>query len=113
MFTRCTKEQTAEDNNDKIKLLILSGSNNHEWQKTTPLVVKMYNESGRFEAFVTESLDSLSYEHLMLYDAVVSNFTAWPEHTYRMPKQAEDGLKKFIEAGGGFVLFHAASSTFL
>lgn len=112
MFTRCAKEQTTEDNNDKIKLLILSGSNNHEWQKTTPLLVKMYNESGRFEVYVTESPDSLTHEHLTLYDAVVSNFTTWPEHDYRMPKPAEDGLMKFIEEGGGFVLFHAASSTF-
>jgi type 1 glutamine amidotransferase len=112
MLVQCGVKQPTEETQDKIKLLILSGSNNHEWQKTTPLLVRLYNESGRFEADVTESLDSLTYENLTLYDAVVSNFTAWPAHDYRMPKPAEDGLMKFIEEGGGFVLFHASSSTF-
>jgi len=112
LFTQCEVKKPEEEIQDKIKLLILSGSNNHEWQKTTPLLIKMYQENERFEAFVTESLDTLSYENIKLFDAVVSNFTAWPEHGYRLPKPAEEGLMKFIEEGGGFVLFHAASAAF-
>jgi type 1 glutamine amidotransferase len=112
MFARCVKEQTPERNNDKIRLLILSGRNNHEWQKTTPLLVKFYEESGRFDVFVTNSPDTLSYEYYKTFDVVVSNYTPWPEHEYRWPREAEEGLTKYIDEGGGFVLFHAASAAF-
>ena len=94
MFARCVKEQTPEGNNDKIRLLILSGRNNHEWQKTTPLLVKFYEESGRFDVFVTNSPDTLSYEYYKTFDVVVSNYTPWPEHEYRWPREAEEGLTK-------------------
>ena len=47
-FTQCGVKPDEEKSDEKIKLLILSGSNNHEWQKTTPQMVKMYEESGFF-----------------------------------------------------------------
>ena len=106
---------SVKENNSyskKIKVLILTGKNNHDWKSTTPQLVKMYNESGRFYAVVTEKPDTLSYNDFKKYDAVVSNFTAWPDHSYRWPDNMEKGLMQFIEAGGGFVLFHAASAAF-
>jgi type 1 glutamine amidotransferase len=112
ILAQCGLKQPVEDTSDKIKLLILSGRNNHEWQKTTPLLAKFYNESGRFETVITNRPDTLSYENFKLFSAVVSNWAAWPEHDYRWPKSTEEGLMKFIEEGGGFVLFHAASATF-
>lgn len=111
-LAQCSIEQHSEESKDKIKLLILSGRNNHEWQKTTPLLAKIYEESGYFETSNTNKPDTLSYENFMLFDAVVSNWAAWPEHEYRWPKATEDGLMRFIDEGGGFVLFHAASATF-
>ena len=48
-LAQCSIEQHSEESKDKIKLLILSGRNNHEWQKTTPLLAKIYEESGYFE----------------------------------------------------------------
>jgi len=112
VFFQCMPNFQPDEDDNKLKLLILSGKNNHEWQKTTPLLAKIYEESGNFEIEISDKPDTLSYENLTHYNAVVSNFTAWPEHDYRMPKPAEDGLMRFIEEGGGFVLFHAASATF-
>ena len=45
---------------DLIKVLILSGKNNHEWQKTTPLLVKIYRNPELFIAKVTEKPDTLT-----------------------------------------------------
>ncbi|MCK5704337.1 MAG: ThuA domain-containing protein, partial [Cyclobacteriaceae bacterium] len=90
----------------------MTGSNNHEWKKTTPQLQKMYLESGRFEVAITEAPDTLTYDDFKQFDAIVSNWTAWPEHEYRWPKSTEVGLMRYIEEGGGFVLFHAASATF-
>ena len=109
-FCAGTNQEKSLDT--KLRLLILSGSNNHEWQKTTPQLQKMYLESGRFEVAMTESPDTLTYDNFKQFNAIVSNWTAWPEHEYRWPKSTEDGLMQYIEEGGGFVLFHAASATF-
>lgn len=112
MLTKCEVKHNVQNKDEKLKLLILSGSNNHEWKRTTPQLQRMYLESGRFEVSITESPDTLTYDDFKQLDAVVSNWTAWPKHEYRWPKSTEDGLMKFIKEGGGFVLFHAASATF-
>ena len=111
LLSNCTGKDPVKVK-ENLQLLILSGRNNHEWQKTTPVLLKMYRESRRFTVEVTERPDTLSGEHISSFDAVVSNWSAWPEHDYRWPKAAEDGLREFIEQGGGFVLLHAASATF-
>lgn len=49
-------------NDDLIKVLILSGKNNHEWQKTTPVLVKMYNDSRLFRINITEMPETLTYK---------------------------------------------------
>ena len=44
-----------------IKVLILSGKNNHEWQKTTPVLTRIFKETMLFSVSVTENPDTLSY----------------------------------------------------
>lgn len=111
-FAQCELKQKTHNGIEKINLLILSGRNNHDWQQTTPLLQKIYEESGRFSAKITDKPDSLTIGDFQKFDAILSNFTAWPEHEYRWPKETEDGLLDYIQNGGGFVVFHAASATF-
>jgi hypothetical protein len=62
----------------KIRLLILSGANNHGWKATTPVLKKMYEDSGRFTVDVTENVPALTGEDFARYDALVSNYTTYP-----------------------------------
>ena len=112
LICQCDFERSVVQKEKKIKVLILTGRNNHAWKKTTPLLKKMYEECGRFKTDVTESPDTLSLNVFRQYDAIVSNWAAWPEHDFRWPNEVEMGLIKYIKEGGGFVLFHAASATF-
>ena len=99
-------------NNDLIKVLILSGKNNHEWHKTTPLLVKMYEDSRLFKINVTEKPDTLTYNEFKKYDVVVSNWNTWPDNDYRMQKEWEDDFLKYVMEGGGSVFIHAGASSF-
>lgn len=98
--------------NQKIKVLILSGSNNHEWKSTTPVLQQLYLESGLFEVAVTEKPDTLKSENLDKLDVIVSNWNSWPENDLRWPGVTEKALLDFVEKGGGFVTFHASTSVF-
>jgi type 1 glutamine amidotransferase len=95
-----------------IKVLILSGKNNHEWQKTTPVLVKMYKDSRLFRINVTEKPDTLTYDELKKFDVIVSNWNSWPDNDFRMTKVWEKGFMRYVREGGGAVFIHAGASSF-
>ena len=97
---------------EPIRVLILSGRNNHNWEETTSVLKSDFQKSGRFIAEVTNRPDTLTYMHLSKYDALLSNWNSWPENDLRWPKAAEEGITRFLEEGGGLVFFHSSSSAF-
>jgi type 1 glutamine amidotransferase len=94
-----------------IKILLLSGSNNHEWQATTPFIEGVYASDGRFTVDVTNRPDTLNARMLAAYQVVVSNWNAFPEQTIVWSQETRQALQDFISKGGGFVCIHAASAT--
>ncbi len=95
-----------------IRILMLSGSNNHEWQETTPVLRRMLESTDRFSVDVTLRPDTLGFDALRPYDVVLSNWNSWPDNDLRWPREAEAGLLSFVELGGGLVFFHASTSAF-
>ncbi len=100
------------NNGEKIKILILSGRNNHEWQKTTPLLEKIYKDTRLFNVSVSDKPDTLNYNSLNKYDVLVSNWNLWPDTSYRMSSEWEKDFLEYIRNGGGIVFFHAGASSF-
>jgi len=94
-----------------IKVLILSGKNNHEWQKTTPFLEQVFEESGFFKVDITERPDTLKAKDLLKYDAIVSNWNAFPETSRQWGEETEQAIVNFVSEGKGFVFIHAASAT--
>ena len=95
-----------------IRLLIISGSNNHEWQETTPFLERIFIQAGIFEVNLTNRPDTLAFPVFQNYDAIVSNWNSWPENDIRWPDEVESGLLRFLEEGGGLVFFHSSTSAF-
>ena len=95
-----------------IRLLILTGSNNHDWESTTAVLDSLLEASGLYSVDVTTEPGSLAYEDLIRYDVLVSNWNSWPENDLRWPEGAEQGLLHYVREGGGLVFFHASTSAF-
>jgi len=95
-----------------INILILSGSNNHEWQQTTGFLENMFQQTGNFKTKVTNQPDTLSFADFEKFDVVLSNWNSWPENDLRWPVETENALLQFIKEGGGFVTFHSSTSAF-
>ena len=98
---------------EALRVLILSGRNNHEWQKTTPLLEDLFGQSVRFGVVeTTEAPGTLTAADLAGYDVLVSNWTPYPDTARLWPPETEQAFLDFVRKGGGFVVIHAAACTF-
>lgn len=103
----------ADRQKDTLRILLFTGRNNHNWRATTPVLEKIYEDSGRFVVDVTEEPSKCTAELLEKYDVIVSNWCAWPDVKGRQwGPVAEKAFLDFIAEGKGFALFHAAGATF-
>src|SRR5689334_7364722 len=70
---------------NKIKVIIIDGQNNHDWRETTPVVKKTLEDCGRFTVAVSSflksdkdkpgSVETVPFPpDLTKYDVVVSNY---------------------------------------
>ena len=98
----------------KPRALIVDGRNNHDWRATTPLLRRILEPA--FDVAVSTAPDGKGP-----VDGFAPNFTgqavvvlnysdfgnggAWPEPT-------RTAFERYVTAGGGVVVFHAASSAF-
>jgi type 1 glutamine amidotransferase len=100
------------DHNNKsiIKVLLISGKNNHEWQKTSPAFRQILEEKEFFKVDITERPDTLNASVLKNYQVIASNWNAFPESARQWGEVAEKAIVDFVNRGGGFVLFHSASA---
>ncbi len=123
---------------DKLKALIIDGQNNHTaWPKTTVMMKKYLEDTGRFTVDVQRTKftwkggellkeypldDGKTYEDLKQpqsdpdfkpkfsdYDVVINNFgyNAAP-----WPEATKQALDDYVNNGGGFVVVHAADNSF-
>jgi type 1 glutamine amidotransferase len=123
---------------EKLKVLIIDGQNNHTaWPKTTVMMKKYLEETGRFTVDVQRTKytwkggdllkqyplhDGKTYEDLPQpksdpdfkpkfsdYDVVLSNFGF---NAADWPQETQDALVEFVRGGGGLVIVHAADNAF-
>jgi type 1 glutamine amidotransferase len=95
----------------KVKVLLLSGRNNHDWKATTPLLEQILQNSGRFKVDVTED-PVQSAVHFAEYEVLVSNWNNFGEKEGDWPTAAREAFLRFVRSGKGFVVVHSGSSSF-
>ena len=60
-----------------LRVLILSGQNNHDWRQTTPKLKSILTASGRFAVEVTEHPEQCDAQTFSRYDALLSNWNTF------------------------------------
>jgi len=123
---------------EKIKVLIVDGQNNHQiWPKSTIMMKQYLEETGLFKVdisrtqFIWKAEREQDYLKLATdqkqqqveqpitdpnfrpkfhnYDVVISNF-GWKAAPWS--KKTQKSFERFIKKGGGFVSIHAADNSF-
>lgn len=114
-FTMLCAAVLSASADDKIKVLIIDGQNNHNWQQTTPVLKKILDDTGRFTVDVATSPPKGKKEEmanfrpeLAKYQVVVSNYNGEP-----WGKMLNDDFEELLKDGKiGFVVVHAANNAF-
>jgi type 1 glutamine amidotransferase len=91
----------------QIRVLLLSGRNNHDWRTTTPFLRQLLVDSGRFDVRVVEEPAGTTRETLSVYDVVVSDYCG-----PRWGAATEQALVDFVRGGKGLVAVHGAAYGF-
>ncbi|WNC69157.1 ThuA domain-containing protein [Thalassotalea nanhaiensis] len=108
--------------NELIKVLIVDGINNHNWQETTARIKAILEPSGLFDITVstTPSREATDKEwsrwrpEFSAYDVILNNFNGGHNSNgKRWPDAVEKAFESYVKNGGGVVNFHAANNAFL
>jgi len=91
----------------KLRALVLSGANNHDWRTTTPEIVDELTRTGRFSVDVTNEPGRLSLADMQSYDVLVDNYNG-----PRLGDEWERDFLAYVAGGGGVVIVHAADNAF-
>jgi type 1 glutamine amidotransferase len=91
----------------KIRVLIFSGRNNHDWRASTPFLRSLLLKSGRFDVRICEEPSGTTADTLAPYDALVIDYGGprWGEAT-------EKAVESFVRSGKGMIAVHGASYMF-
>lgn len=106
---------SSDEPDTPSRVLLLSGQNNHNWQKTTPKIKSLLETTGRFKVDIHERPDQLTAEILQPYGVIVSNWNSYGKGDDRITAWPEATKKAYIDyarSGGGHVVVHAGSSSF-
>jgi type 1 glutamine amidotransferase len=106
---------------DKIKVVIIDGRNNHDWRATTPHMQRVLEQTGRFTVDVS-TMPQLNGKmppgknrvpfppDLGRYDVVLSNYNNIFENA-PWPVELQKSLEAYLEQGkGGLVIVHGANN---
>ena len=99
----------------KLRALVLSGANNHDWAKTTPAIRAVLEETGRFTVEVEENVPDLNPGSFAPYAVIVSNFNTFGKDAPAKKSWDAATRKAFLDhiaKGNGLVIVHAGSSVF-
>jgi type 1 glutamine amidotransferase len=96
-----------------IRVLILTGQNNHAWRATTPKLKSILESTGRFSVDVTEHPEQCDAAAFAKYDVLLSNWNTYGQPTVtNWPQATRAAFLDFVRSGKGFVSVHAGSSSF-
>ena len=98
----------------KLRVLIFSGQNNHDWRKTTPALKQILTDGG-FAVEVTEHPEQCNAAMFAKFNCIVGNWNNWGVSSGAAkdwPEQTRRDFLDFVRNGHGFVVVHAGGAMF-
>jgi type 1 glutamine amidotransferase len=103
----------------RIRVMLLDGQNNHNWQSTSPVLKKLLDETGLFDTTIVSAPEVTAPEFASFrpdfsaYRVVVMNYNNGIDG--KAPEWRDElkaSFERFVESGGGLVVIHGADNAF-
>jgi hypothetical protein len=99
-----------------IRVMLLDGANNHDWKSTSPVIVKILDETGLFRTtrVTVDNADLGTFKPDWTgYDVVVLNYnTGIGADAPQWSPDVRASFQRYVSGGGGLVSVHAADNAF-
>jgi uncharacterized protein len=110
---------TVAQQHDDVKLLIVDGFSNHDWQRTTKAIIQILDEHEGFDITVSTSPGSQADAEMeerwnpgfSNYDVVLMNCNDLGKPV-NWSSATRKSLEDFVSGGGGLYVFHSANNAF-
>ena len=104
---------------NRVRVMLLDGQNNHDWRATSPVVKRWLDEVVMFETSIVTAPEITSGQiatfapDFSRSDVVVLNYNNGISADAPMwPAQLASAFEQFVKNGGGLVVVHAADNGF-
>ncbi|HZI32837.1 MAG TPA: ThuA domain-containing protein, partial [Candidatus Binatia bacterium] len=109
----------AEAADTKIRVLIVDGFSNHDWQQTTALLRQILEPTGLFDVSVSttpQRTNAAAWDawrpKFSDYDVVIQTCNDI-NHGPKWPEPVKKDFEDFVRTGGGVYIFHSAENAFV
>src|SRR5258706_1718634 len=101
--------QPSDAKNAVIRVLIVTGENNHDWKHTSPHFKQVLEETGRFTCEITETPAATLADEKKLkeFDVLLLDYNG-----KRWGEAAEANFLKAVQNGTGVAVVHASNNAF-
>ncbi|MEX2585008.1 MAG: ThuA domain-containing protein [Balneolaceae bacterium] len=109
---------TSTDMDEPVRVLILDGVSNHNWELNTALIRGILEPEGLFDITVSTSptrSDTTGWDawrpDFSAYDVVIQTYNdinggpSWPE-------EVKEDFEEYVRGGGGVFIYHSANNAF-
>src|SRR5690242_3490095 len=109
----------ADAADTKIRVLIVDGFSNHDWQQTTALLRQILEPTGLFDVSVSttpQRTNAAAWDawrpKFSDYDVVIQTCNDI-NHGPKWPEPVKKDFEDFVRNGGGVYIFHSAENAFV
>jgi len=96
---------------ERIKTLLLTGKNNHDWRRSAPFCRDLMEETGRFSVTLTENPNEALSDAGALGEQQLL-FLDYNDSADALSDAAKENFESAVRGGTGLVILHAANNGF-
>jgi type 1 glutamine amidotransferase len=96
----------------QIRVLLLTGANNHSWQETTRALQAVFAPATNFFVRVEERPWEMKPADLGAHDVLFCNWNTFGQDKREWGAAMKSAFEAWIKGGGGFVVLHAGASMY-
>lgn len=106
----------GQNSNKPIKVLIVDGFSNHDWEQTTKITKQILEKSKLFNVAISTapvSFEDTSWNpNFKDYEVVIQNTNNINNKEIKWPKKVQEDLEAYVKSGGGLYILHSANNAF-